>query len=153
MLCCVYICGFFFNSQVLFWKCVFNFQVFGVSPNFFLLFLTIWLWSENILCMISMHLNSNVDLLSLVLGMACGCSWKLFHVHFKRICIPLSFGKVSECFKVHLVNSVVQVFYILSDFLSILLSVAKRRVLKSPIVTVKLLIYSLSFVQDLLHFG
>lgn len=39
------------------------------------------------------------------------------------------------------------------DFLFILLSVAERSALKSPTITVKLLIYHLNFVQDLFHFG
>ena len=48
----------------------------------------------------------------------------------------LSLGNVFACFKVHLVYSSVHVFHILSDFLSILLSVAERRIIKSPVITV-----------------
>ena len=40
---------------------------------------------REILCMISVHLNSNVKSLRLVLWMSCGLSYKLLHVYFKRM--------------------------------------------------------------------
>ena len=79
-----------FLAYWLFSSVLFNYHVFVNFPNFLLLliFNLIPLWSENILCLISVLSN----LLCLVLCLAYGLSWRMFHVHLRRMSIMLLLG-------------------------------------------------------------
>ena len=119
-----------------------NFQIFVDFPTFLLLLISnlISLWSEKILCVILILLN----VLRLVYGLVYGLSWRRFHVHLRRSCIMLLQVK---CCQDKSVDSVVQVFCILADF--VLFSPFFSG-LQSLIISVEFLFLS-SFCRCLLH--
>ena len=45
-------------------------------------------------------------------------TWRMYHVHLKIIYIPLSGGVFYKCYSGKLLNVVIQIIFIFTDFLS-----------------------------------
>ena len=58
-----------------------------------------------------------------------GLSWSMFCVYLERMCILLFIGLSYQCQLGQMINSVVQLFCIITDFLSFFISVTERVVL------------------------
>ena len=110
----------------------------------------ILLWSENILCIVSILLN----LLRLVLWPKDGLSCIMFHVPLRRMCILLSLGGVLYKYLLGLAYIVIESFICLLVLYLLVLSLIDGRVFKSPTIIVKLsisLFNSVSFC--FMYFG
>ena len=75
---------------------------------------------------------------NLICGLRYGLSWKMSHVHFRRICLLLLLGRVSCIYLLDLVSLLCCLRPLFPYFCLVVLSIIESRILKSTIITVKL---------------